>query len=205
MMGTGEMGTAGLPNLWPLALCLGSIYVVFVATNLYGLRGDSDSVRYAAEHGLACVLAFALALLLQFAVFIFDLSRSRMALTAAFLVFTPLALAYRRILGRSFRVRAETQSFLIIGAGTEAIRFYRACRENGTAQSLRFVDLSGARAGGKAGWREVAGDRRGRVGRLCRAARWIDRGGGGGGAFSNAAATKCGEPGADPFFFTRRF
>jgi exopolysaccharide biosynthesis polyprenyl glycosylphosphotransferase len=140
-------GDPGGSNFWPLALCLGSVYVIFVGTNLYGLRSDSDSVRFAAELGLACLTAFALALLLQFAVFIFDLSRSRIALTAAFLVFTPVALASRRMLGRAFRVRAETQNFLIIGAGAEAIRFFRACRDHGTAQGLRFVDLNGARAG----------------------------------------------------------
>jgi exopolysaccharide biosynthesis polyprenyl glycosylphosphotransferase len=141
--------TAGMSNGAPLLLCLASIYVVFIATNRYTLRIDLDSVRFAAEHGLACVIAFAVALLLQFAVFIFDLSRSRIALIAAFLVFTPLTLVFRRILGRAFRVRAETQTFLVIGAGQEAVQFYRVCLESGTPQSLRFFDPSAARAGAR--------------------------------------------------------
>jgi exopolysaccharide biosynthesis polyprenyl glycosylphosphotransferase len=139
---------AEAPYLWPLAICLSSIGVVFMASNRYSLRTDMNSVRFAAEHALSCSAAFALSLLLQFAIFSdFDLSRSRLALLAAFVLFTPVSLVFRRLIGRSFRVRAETQSFLVIGAGPSAISFYRACRENEMAQTLRFVDLSGTRAG----------------------------------------------------------
>jgi exopolysaccharide biosynthesis polyprenyl glycosylphosphotransferase len=138
---------AALSNLGPLLLCLAAVGLVFIAAGRYSLRTDSDTVRFAAEHGLACLIALALALLLQFAVFIFDLSRSREALVAAFVVFAQVSLVFRRILSRTFRARAETQTFLIIGAGAEAVRFYRACGENGTAQRLRFVDPAGTRVG----------------------------------------------------------
>jgi exopolysaccharide biosynthesis polyprenyl glycosylphosphotransferase len=142
-----DPGANGLSSTAPLMLCLASIFVVFAASNRYSLRLDLNEVRFAAEHGLACLTAFSLALLLQFAVFIFDFSRSRLALIAAFIVFTPLTLLFRRVLGSAFRVRAETQTFFVIGAGAEAVRFYRACREGGIAQVLRFIDLGGARAG----------------------------------------------------------
>jgi exopolysaccharide biosynthesis polyprenyl glycosylphosphotransferase len=139
---------AETPYLYPLALCLASIGIVFIASNRYSLRTDMNTVRFAAEHGLSCALAAAVALLLQFAIFSdFNLSRSRLALLGAFVVFSPLSLICRRMVGRAFRVRAETQTFLILGAGATAVAFYRACRENGTAQALRFADLSATRSG----------------------------------------------------------
>ena len=131
-------------NVPPLLLCLAALTVVFTAASRYTLSGDIQSVRFAAEHGLACLGAFGLALLLQFSVFLFDWSRSRLALLVAFLVFTPFALLTRRMLGRAFHDGADRRSILVVGAGAEAVKFYQACLDQGLPHLLRFVDLSGS-------------------------------------------------------------
>jgi lipopolysaccharide/colanic/teichoic acid biosynthesis glycosyltransferase len=130
-------------NLPPLLLCIVSMALVFTAASRYSLSGEIQSVRFAAEHGLACLGAFGLALLLQFSVFLSDWSRSRLALLVAFLVFTPFALLTRRLLGRVFRAGAEKRSILVVGVGAEAVKFYQACLDHGLPHVLRFVDLAG--------------------------------------------------------------
>jgi exopolysaccharide biosynthesis polyprenyl glycosylphosphotransferase len=139
-------GAAELPYLGPVAICLGSIAVVFIAADRYHLRRDTDSVRFAAEHGLACVIAFALALLLQFAT-VPEVSRSRLSLLGAFALFAPVSLVFRRVLGRALRRDAGARTLVVLGAGPEAVDLHRACRRHGMEQALRFVDLTGARAG----------------------------------------------------------
>jgi FlaA1/EpsC-like NDP-sugar epimerase len=139
-------GAAEMPFLAPLAICLGSIAVVFLATDRYNLRRDTNSARFAAEHGFACLVAFASALLLQFAT-VHEFSRSRLSLVGAFLLFAPVSLVFRRRFGRSMRARAGGRTLIVIGAGPAAVEFYRACREHGLAQALRVVDLAGLRAG----------------------------------------------------------
>jgi exopolysaccharide biosynthesis polyprenyl glycosylphosphotransferase len=139
-------GAAELPYLAPVAICLGAVGIVFIAADRYSLRRDTDSVRFAAEHGLACVIAFALALLLQFAT-VPEVSRSRLSLLGSFALFAPISLVFRRVLGRAARRDAGGRTLIVLGAGPEAVDFYRACRRHGVAQALRFVDLAGKRAG----------------------------------------------------------
>ena len=131
-------------NLSPLLVCLAALAFVFAATSRYTLAQDIQSVRFAAEHALACVGALGLALLLQFSVFLFDFSRSRLALLAAFAAFTPVTLLIRRVLGRAFCTGMERRSILVLGAGAEAVELYRACVAHGLPRFLRFVDF-GAR------------------------------------------------------------
>ncbi len=137
---------AGLPWLAPMAICLGSIGVVFLATDRYNLRRDTSAAGFAAQHGLACLIAFALALLLQFAT-VPEVSRSRLSLLGAFLLFTPVSLVFRRRLGCVVREHAGRRTLVVIGAGPAAVEFYRAWRASAMMQALRFVDLSGGRVG----------------------------------------------------------
>ncbi len=137
---------AELPWLAPIGICLGSIGVVFVAAERYNLRRDTQTVDFAAQHGLACLIAFALALLLQFAT-VPEVSRSRLSLLGAFLFFAPMTLVFRRGLGRVAREDAGRRTLVVIGTGPAAVEFYRDTRAACLRQSLRVVDLNGERAG----------------------------------------------------------
>ena len=90
--------------------------------------------------------AFALALLLQFGT-VHEVSRSRLSLAAAFILFTPISLVFRRVLGRLARRGAVGRTLIVIGAGPAAVEFYLDCRRHEMMQALRFVDWEGARAG----------------------------------------------------------
>jgi FlaA1/EpsC-like NDP-sugar epimerase len=91
-------------------------------------------------------MAFALALLLQFAT-VPEVSRSRLSLMGAFLLFAPVSLVFRRGLGRVMREHAGRRTLVVIGAGPAAVEFYRVCRATFTVQALRFVDLKDDRTG----------------------------------------------------------
>ena len=65
----------------------------------------------------------------------------------SFAVFLPVSLAYRRWIRQYVVATSAGRSFLVIGGGATAARFYEAYRKSPNGQQLEFVDVNEERAG----------------------------------------------------------
>ena len=65
----------------------------------------------------------------------------RLLIPLAFVLFTPAALAARRLLfGRIARLTEKKGAFLVIGSGEDAVEFYRSYRRMNERHAIRFID-----------------------------------------------------------------
>ena len=72
---------------------------------------------------------------------------SRGVLLLSFAIFLPLSLAYRRWIRQYVVASSAGRSFLVIGGGATAARFYEAYRKSSNGQQLEFVDVNEERVG----------------------------------------------------------
>ncbi len=135
-------------------LFLNLIELVVVGQALYIIGGydrkvDQRSLGYTAEHILAIGAATAFSSMLIYSAATFDHSMkpSRSVLLLSFLIFLPISLLYRR--GVSARVVATfaNETFLVIGSGEAAVRFYNSYKRSPNRQQLHFVDVAEDRVG----------------------------------------------------------
>lgn len=115
----------------------------------YDRRTDMRSLGYTSEHILALTAAVGVASLLIYSVaaFGYAMRPSRGALWVSFVTFVPVSLAYRRFVSRLVAVNMAHKTFLVLGAGEIARRFYEAYGSSTNRQRLRFVDLGEQRVG----------------------------------------------------------
>src|ERR1051326_5099436 len=130
------------------------IQLTFICQALFMIGGydrntDTRTLTYMAEHILAIAGAAALSSLLVYAAATFDSSMkpSRSAVLVSFAVFLPWSILYRRVIWKYFFSSVATRTFLVIGSGELAARFYEAYRASINAQRLEFVDIDGERIG----------------------------------------------------------
>ena len=131
-----------------------------IVTALYFIGGYDRTVEkltlsYSAEHILAVIAAAVVSAMLVYSAATFDqtMKPSRGVLLLSFAIFLPVSLTYRRWIRQYVVTSSANRSFLVIGGGASAARFYEAYRNSPNGQPLEFVSLDEERVG-----RPIAGD-----------------------------------------------
>jgi exopolysaccharide biosynthesis polyprenyl glycosylphosphotransferase len=125
-----------------------------IITALYFVGGYDRSVEkltlgYAAEHILAVTAAGVVSAMLIYSAATFDqtMKPSRGVLLLSFAIFLPLSLAYRRWIRHYVVANSVGRTFLVIGGGATAARFYEAYKKSSNGEQLEFVDVNNERVG----------------------------------------------------------
>ena len=125
-----------------------------IVTALYFVGGYDRTVEkltlgYTAEHILAVAVAGVVSAMLIYSAATFDqtMKPSRGVLLLSFAIFLPVSLAYRRWIQQYVVTRSAERSFLVIGGGATAARFYEAYSKSSNGQQLEFVDVNEKRVG----------------------------------------------------------
>ena len=128
-----------------VAVILQSLYII----GGYNRNIETRSLTYTAEHILAVTAAAAISSLIIYSAAAYDASMkpSRGVLLVSFVAFLPLSLVYRRFTRRHLATSTAQRTFLVIGSGELATRFYEAYRVSPNPQQLEFVDNDTARVG----------------------------------------------------------
>jgi len=120
-----------------------------ILTALYFIGGYDRTVEkltlsYAAEHVLAVIAAAVVSAMLIYSAATFDqtMKPSRGVLLFSFAIFLPASLIYRRLIRQYVVASSAGRSFLVIGGGRSAARFYEAYRNSTNGQPLEFVSLN---------------------------------------------------------------
>src|SRR6266513_4916260 len=130
------------------------IQLAVIVTALYFVGGYDQTVEkrtlvYATEHILALIAAAVVSAMLIYSAATFDqtMKPSRGVLLLSFAIFLPVSLAYRRWIRQYVVASSASRSFLVIGGGATAARFYQAYRNSPNGQQLEFVDVNEERVG----------------------------------------------------------
>jgi exopolysaccharide biosynthesis polyprenyl glycosylphosphotransferase len=128
---------------------LGVIVVALYFIGGYDRTVEKLTLGYAAEHILAVIAAGVVSAMLIYSAATFDqtMKPSRGVLLLSFAIFLPLSLAYRRWIRHYVVATSASRSFLVIGGGAAAARFYEAYKNSPNGQPLEFVDVSDERVG----------------------------------------------------------
>jgi FlaA1/EpsC-like NDP-sugar epimerase len=125
-----------------------------IVTALYFVGGYDRTIEkltlgYTAEHILAVTAAGVVSAMLIYSAATFDqtMKPSRGVLLLSFAIFLPVSLAYRRWIGQYVVASSASRSFLVVGSGATAARFYQAYRNSPNGQQLEFVDVNEERVG----------------------------------------------------------
>jgi len=125
-----------------------------IVTALYFVGGYDRTVEkltlgYTAEHILAVTAAAVVSAMLIYSAATFDqtMKPSRGVLLLSFAIFLPVSLAYRRWIRQYVVASSAGRSFLVIGGGATATRFYEAYSKSSNGQQLEFVDVNEERVG----------------------------------------------------------
>lgn len=132
-------------NLIQLAVIVAALYFV----GGYDRTVEKLTLGYAAEHLLAVTAAALVSAMLIYSAATFDqtMKPSRGVLLLSFAIFLPLSLAYRRWIRQYVVASSVGRSFLVIGGGEAAARFYEAYKKSSNEQQLEFVDVNEQRVG----------------------------------------------------------
>jgi exopolysaccharide biosynthesis polyprenyl glycosylphosphotransferase len=127
-------------NLIQLGVIVAALYFV----GGYDRTVEKLTLGYAAEHILAVTAAGLVSAMLIYSAATFDqtMKPSRGVLLLSFAIFLPLSLAYRRWIRQYVVASAVGRSFLVIGGGATAARFYETYKKSSNGQQLEFVDLN---------------------------------------------------------------
>src|SRR5215831_10249270 len=127
-------------NLIQLGVIIAALYFV----GGYDRTVEKLTLGYAAEHILAVSAAALVSAMLIYSAATFDqtMKPSRGVLLLSFAIFLPLSLAYRRWIRQYVVATSVGRSFLVIGGGATAARFYEAYKKSSNGQQLEFVDVN---------------------------------------------------------------
>src|SRR5215467_1225572 len=128
---------------------LGVIVAALYFVGGYDRTVEKLTLGYAAEHILAVSAAAVVSAMLIYSAATFDqtMKPSRGVLLFSFAIFLPLSLAYRRWIWQYVVATSIGRSFLVIGSGEAAARFYEAYKKSLNGQQLEFVDVNEQRVG----------------------------------------------------------
>jgi exopolysaccharide biosynthesis polyprenyl glycosylphosphotransferase len=123
---------------------LGVIVAALYFVGGYDRAVEKLTLSYAAEHILAVTAAGLVSAMLIYSAATFDqtMKPSRGVLLLSFAIFLPLSLAYRRWIRQYVVASSVSRSFLVIGGGPTAARFYEAYKKSSSGQQLEFVDVN---------------------------------------------------------------
>jgi len=132
-------------NLIQLGVIVAALYFV----GGYDRTVEKLTLGYAAEHILAVTAAGLVSAMLIYSAATFDqtMKPSRGVLLLSFAIFLPLSLAYRRWIRQYVVASSASRSFLVIGGGATAARFYEAYKKSSNGQQLEFVGVNEERVG----------------------------------------------------------
>jgi len=132
-------------NIIQLGVIVAALYFV----GGYDRNIEKLTLGYAAEHILAIIAAAVVSAMLIYSAATFDqtMKPSRGVLLLSFAIFLPVSLAYRRLIRQYVVASSAGRSFLVIGGGTTAARFYEAYKNSSNGQKLEFVDVTEDRVG----------------------------------------------------------
>src|SRR5215510_11727388 len=132
-------------NLIQLGVIVAALYFV----GGYDRTVEKLTLGYAAEHILAVSAAALVSAMLIYSAATFDqtMKPSRGVLLLSFAIFLPFSLAYRRWIRQYVVASSANRSFLVIGGGATAARFYQAYKKSSNGQQLEFVDINEERVG----------------------------------------------------------
>src|SRR5262249_52175615 len=138
-------------NLIQLGVIVAALYFV----GGYDRNVEKLTLSYTAEHILAVTTAALVSAMLIYSAATFDqtMKPSRGVLLLSFAIFLPMSLAYRRWIRQYVVASSVGRSFLVIGGGATAARFYEAYKRSSNGQQLEFVDVNEERVG-----QPIAGD-----------------------------------------------
>ena len=128
---------------------LGVIVAALYFVGGYDRTVEKLTLGYAAEHILAVTGAALVSAMLIYSAATFDqtMKPSRGVLLLSFAIFLPLSLAYRRWIRHYVVTSSVGRTFLVIGGGATAARFYEAYKKSSNGQQLEFVDVSAEHVG----------------------------------------------------------
>lgn len=132
-------------NIIQLGVIVAALYFV----GGYDRTVEKLTLGYAAEHILAMIAAAVVSAMLIYSAATFDqtMKPSRGVLLLSFAVFLPVSLAYRRWIRQYVVASSAGRSFLVIGGGATAARFYDAYKNSPNGEKLEFVDVTEERVG----------------------------------------------------------
>jgi lipopolysaccharide/colanic/teichoic acid biosynthesis glycosyltransferase len=132
-------------NVIQLGVIIAALYFV----GGYDRTVEKLTLSYAAEHILAITAAAVVSAMLVYSAATFDqtMKPSRGVLLLSFTLFLPLSLAYRRWIRQYVVASGANRSFLVIGGGAAAVRFYQAYKKSSNTQHLEFVGVNDTRVG----------------------------------------------------------
>jgi exopolysaccharide biosynthesis polyprenyl glycosylphosphotransferase len=127
-------------NLIQLGVIVAALYFI----GGYDRTVEKLTLGYAAEHILATIAAAVVSAMLIYSAATFDqtMKPSRGVLLLSFAIFLPLSLAYRRWIRQYVVASSAGRSFLVIGGGAAAARFYEAYQKSPNGEQLEFVDVN---------------------------------------------------------------
>src|SRR5215467_8223946 len=128
---------------------LGVIVAALYFVGGYDRTVEKLTLGYAAEHILAVTAAAVVSAMLVYSAATFDqtMKPSRGVMLLSFAIFLPLSLAYRRWIRQYVVASSVGRSFLVIGGGEAAARFYEAYKKSSNGEQLEFVDVNEKRVG----------------------------------------------------------
>src|SRR6266513_3205412 len=128
---------------------LGVIVAALSFIGAYDRTVEKLTLGYAAEHILAVAAAGVVSAMLIYSAATFDqtMKPSRGVLLLSFAIFLPVSLVYRRGIRQYVVASSAGRSFLVIGGGATAARFYEAYSKSSNGQQLEFVDVNEERVG----------------------------------------------------------
>jgi exopolysaccharide biosynthesis polyprenyl glycosylphosphotransferase len=132
-------------NFIQLAVIILALYFV----GGYDRTVEKLTLGYATEHILAITAAGLVSAMLIYSAATFDqtMKPSRGVLLLSFAVFLPVSLGYRRWIRQYVVASSVGRSFLVIGGGATATRFYEAYKKSSNGERLEFVDVNGNHIG----------------------------------------------------------
>lgn len=132
-------------NMIQLGVIVAALYFV----GGYDRTVEKLNLGYAAEHILAIIAAAVVSAMLIYSAATFDqtMKPSRGVLLLSFAIFLPVSLAYRRLIRQYVVASNAGRSFLVIGSGATAARFYEAYRKSSNGEQLEFVGVNEERVG----------------------------------------------------------
>ena len=132
-------------NMIQLGVIVAALYFI----GGYDRTVEKLTLGYAAEHILAIIAAAVVSAMLIYSAATFDqtMKPSRGVLLLSFAVFLPVSLGYRRWIRQYVVASSAGRSFLVIGGGATAARFYEAYKNSPNEQKLEFVDVTDDRVG----------------------------------------------------------
>jgi exopolysaccharide biosynthesis polyprenyl glycosylphosphotransferase len=134
-----------LVDLVTLGVLVQALYVI----GGYNRNTEMRGLTYTTEHALAVLGAAVLSSFVIYSAATFDagIKPSRGVLLISFIAFLPVSLLYRRFFRNRIATSIAQRTFLVIGSGELATRFYEAYKHSPNQQQLEFVDNDPARVG----------------------------------------------------------